>query len=51
MTLVEDATPITTLATREEIAAWIGERRAVLTELLASECRQLNLEDVERRAA
>ncbi len=51
MRLVEDAVPITTLATREEIAAWVAERRAVLTELLARECRQLHLEDLERRAA
>ena len=48
--------------TREEIGAWIAARLAVLTELLAEvpedssvtfarEGRQLNLEDLEGRAA
>lgn len=49
MKLVEDVIPITTVATREEIAAWVVERRDVLTELLAGE--QLVLADVERQAA
>ena len=51
MKLVEDVITITTVATREEIAAWAAERRAALAELLAREPRQLDLEHVERRAA
>jgi hypothetical protein len=34
MKLVEDVIPITTVTTREEIAAWTEERRAILTELV-----------------
>jgi predicted Fe-S protein YdhL (DUF1289 family) len=48
---VEPASRPTRARTREEIVAWIAERRLVLTELLAREQRQLNLEDLERRAA
>jgi hypothetical protein len=44
MKLVEDVIPITTVTTREEIAAWTEERRAILTELV-------ELADLERRAA
>lgn len=39
------------ISTREEIIEWTAARRAVLTELLAAERRQLNLEDLERTAA
>lgn len=49
MKLVEDVIPITTVTTREEIAAWVADRRRVLTELLEHE--QLVLDAVERRAA
>ena len=41
--------PATRVATREEIRAWVAERRRVLAELLAQE--QIEFHEAERQAA
>jgi hypothetical protein len=55
MKLVEDVSPITTVNTREEIAAWVAEREAVLAPLVEAEGLgapdQLELADFERQEA
>jgi hypothetical protein len=51
MKLVEDVITITTVTTREEIAAWVEERRRVLGELVECEGLGQQLRLDERQAA